>query len=74
MPRPIWLLDEPTTALDGASQDRLRELMQNHLGGGGMVVAATHGPLNLEDCGELRLGTPAGGVEAIGSAIEVASP
>jgi heme exporter protein A len=59
VPRPIWLLDEPTTALDAASQDRLRTLMQDHLVGGGMVVAATHGPLGLPDCGELRLGPPA---------------
>jgi heme exporter protein A len=74
VPRPIWLLDEPTTALDAASQDRLRALMQDHLVGGGIVVAATHGPLGLADCGDLRLGTPAGGAEAAGSAIAVASP
>jgi heme exporter protein A len=56
-PRPIWLLDEPTTALDAASQDRLRQVMHDHLSGGGLVVAATHGPLGLPDAGELRLGT-----------------
>jgi heme exporter protein A len=60
-PRPIWLLDEPTTALDAASQDRLRQVMHDHLSGGGMVLAATHGPLGLEDSGELRLGPPAPG-------------
>jgi hypothetical protein len=48
--------------------------MQDHLVGGGIVVAATHGPLGLADCGDLRLGTPAGGAEAAGSAIAVASP
>jgi heme exporter protein A len=63
VPRPIWLLDEPTTALDAASQDRLRALMQAHLLGGGMIVAATHGPLGLADCAELRLGTPSTGTE-----------
>jgi heme exporter protein A len=63
VPRPIWLLDEPTTALDRASQDRLRALMQAHLLGGGMIVAATHGPLGLADCAELRLGTPSTGTE-----------
>ncbi len=57
-PRPIWLLDEPTTALDTASQNRLREVMHSHLSGGGIVLAATHGPLGLESAGELRLGTP----------------
>jgi heme exporter protein A len=55
-PRPIWLLDEPTAALDAASQQRLAELMRSHLAGGGMIVAATHGPLGLEGAGELRLG------------------
>jgi len=58
-PRPIWLLDEPTTALDTASQNRLREVMHSHLSGGGIVLAATHGPLGLESAGELRLGTAA---------------
>jgi heme exporter protein A len=57
-PRPIWLLDEPTTALDAASQDRLRGVMGDHLSGGGIVLAATHGPLGLEGAGELRLGSP----------------
>jgi heme exporter protein A len=63
VPRPIWLLDEPTTALDAASQDRLWALMHDHLVAGGLLVAATHGPLGLTDCGELRLGAPAGGAE-----------
>jgi heme exporter protein A len=60
-PRPIWLLDEPTAALDAAAQDGLRRLMQDHLSGGGILVAATHGPLGLADAGELRLGTPFSG-------------
>jgi heme exporter protein A len=55
-PRPIWLLDEPTAALDAASQQRLAGLMRTHLAGGGIIVAATHGPLGLEKAGELRLG------------------
>ena len=37
--------------------------MQDHLVAGGLLVAATHGPLGLTDCGELRLGAPAGGAE-----------
>jgi heme exporter protein A len=61
VPRPIWLLDEPTTALDAASQDRLRQVMHAHLSGGGLVVAATHGPLGLDQAGELRLGQPSDG-------------
>ena len=56
VPRPIWLLDEPTSALDAAGQERLAELMRQHLGTGGMILAATHGPLGIE-ANELRLGT-----------------
>ena len=54
-PRPLWLLDEPTTALDAASQTRLAGLMKDHLAAGGLIVAATHGDLGLE-ARELRLG------------------
>jgi heme exporter protein A len=53
--RPIWLLDEPTSALDAAAQTRLAELMRAHLGGGGLIVAAAHGPVGLEKTSELRL-------------------
>ncbi|HEX2652660.1 MAG TPA: heme ABC exporter ATP-binding protein CcmA [Xanthobacteraceae bacterium] len=54
--RPIWLLDEPTAALDTAAQDRLTELMRAHLGRGGIIVAATHGPIGLSDAQAIRLG------------------
>ena len=57
VPRPIWLLDEPTSGLDAAGQQRLAELMREHLGTGGMILAATHGPLGIE-CEELQLGRP----------------
>jgi len=56
VPRPIWLLDEPTSALDAASQVRLADVMRRHLAGGGMIVAATHGPLGIEAARELILG------------------
>lgn len=57
--RPVWLLDEPTSALDTAAQDRLSQLMRGHLGGGGLIVAAAHGPIGLDRAKELRLGAPA---------------
>jgi heme exporter protein A len=57
--RPLWLLDEPTSALDAASQARLTELMHRHLAGGGLIVAATHGPLGIAPSRELRLGEAA---------------
>jgi heme exporter protein A len=58
VPRPIWLLDEPASALDAAGQERLAALMRDHLTGGGLIVAATHGPLGIE-AKELRLGVAA---------------
>jgi len=54
--RPLWLLDEPTSALDAPSQERLAALMAAHRSGGGMIVAAAHGPIGLEDARELELG------------------
>jgi heme exporter protein A len=53
--RPVWLLDEPTAALDAAAQDALLHLMTAHLAGGGLVVAATHAPLGIGGAKELRL-------------------
>ena len=54
--RPIWLLDEPTSALDAAARAALATLMAAHRSGGGLIVAATHGPIGLEPAAELRLG------------------
>ncbi|MDF0584872.1 heme ABC exporter ATP-binding protein CcmA [Bradyrhizobium yuanmingense] len=53
--RPVWLLDEPTNALDVAGQDMFAGLMREHLAAGGMIVAATHAPLGIESR-ELRIG------------------
>jgi len=53
--RPIWLLDEPTSALDAAAQERLRYIMGIHLADGGLILAATHGPIGLDAAPELRL-------------------
>jgi len=53
--RPLWLLDEPTAALDTASQAVLAGLMEQHRAGGGLVIAATHQSLGLADAAELRI-------------------
>jgi heme exporter protein A len=45
--RPVWLLDEPTTALDAAGQDLLWSLCRDHLDAGGVVVIATHAELGV---------------------------
>ncbi len=60
--RPVWILDEPTAALD-ANADRLfAQLIEAHLTEGGIVVAATHQPLGLERAREMRM-TGFAGVE-----------
>ena len=45
--RPVWLLDEPTNALDTAGQKLFANLMGDHLARGGVIVAATHAPLGI---------------------------
>ena len=52
--RPVWLLDEPTSALDAASEARLLGLMHDHLGKGGLIVAATHQDLPVAPARHLR--------------------
>ena len=56
--RPVWLLDEPTTALDVAGQDVFGALMRDHLARGGLIIAATHMALGIESR-ELRIGAVA---------------
>jgi len=56
--RPVWLLDEPTTALDVAGQDMFGALMRDHLARGGLIIAATHLALGIESR-ELRIGAVA---------------
>jgi heme exporter protein A len=53
--RPLWLLDEPTNALDAAGQSMFAALMTDHLARGGLIVAATHTPLGIA-AKELRIG------------------
>jgi heme exporter protein A len=40
--RPLWILDEPFTALDVAAVERTRILIEAHLAGGGIVALTTH--------------------------------
>ncbi|CAN5138876.1 heme ABC exporter ATP-binding protein CcmA [soil metagenome] len=53
--RPVWLLDEPTSALDTKGQAMVAGVMADHLRGGGVILAATHGPLGIS-APELRIG------------------
>jgi heme exporter protein A len=63
-PRELWLLDEPTNALDTASRSRLMDMITRHRHAGGMVVVATHDPLDLPEAARVELGAPLPGVAA----------
>jgi heme exporter protein A len=56
--RPLWILDEPATALDTAGLALLAALLGKHLADGGIAIAATHHPLDLPAAviGTLALG------------------
>lgn len=41
-PAPLWILDEPATALDAASQALLNHLLLQQLARGGLAIVATH--------------------------------
>jgi len=64
--RPIWLLDEPASTLDAAAQTRLAQLMLDHLNGGGLILAATHGAIGLDGGQQLRLDQPSASGEGSG--------
>jgi heme exporter protein A len=53
--RPLWLLDEPLTALDAEGQETVRALARAHLADGGLLVAATHASLGLMHARQLKL-------------------
>jgi heme exporter protein A len=53
--RPVWLLDEPTAALDKQSEALFGRVMKEHLERGGIIVAATHQELGLEDAKKLEM-------------------
>jgi heme exporter protein A len=54
--RPVWLLDEPMTALDANAQMKLLQAMQRHLDANGIVVVATHSDLGFEAHHVITLG------------------
>jgi heme exporter protein A len=54
--RPLWLLDEPLTALDRYARALLKAVVADHLGSGGLMLAATHESLGLPGTIQVRLG------------------
>ena len=63
--RPVWILDEPTAALDAAAETMFAGLVTAHLARGGIAIAATHQPLGLEGAKELRMTGFAGAMEEV---------
>lgn len=63
--RPVWILDEPTAALDAAAEEMFAGLVTAHLARGGIAIAATHQPLGLEGVKELRMTGFAGVMEDV---------
>ena len=55
-PAPIWILDEPLTALDDAGQSLFCELLARHLDRGGAALLATHHDLAPAPAGVVRMG------------------
>ncbi|MEM7170488.1 MAG: heme ABC exporter ATP-binding protein CcmA [Pseudomonadota bacterium] len=56
-PADLWLLDEPGVGLDQAALSALSEVIRSHRDRGGLVVAATHTDLFIDDARSLQLGT-----------------
>ncbi|MBP7338144.1 heme ABC exporter ATP-binding protein CcmA [Niveispirillum sp.] len=52
---PLWLLDEPATALDRDSIDRLAGLIAGHRRAGGLVILSTHSDLDVPGAVSLNL-------------------
>lgn len=44
---PVWLLDEPLSGLDTASQSLVSSLVREHCAGGGIALIASHQPLEV---------------------------
>lgn len=58
--KPLWLLDEPTNALDGQGVSLFTGLIRDHLDGGGIACIATHLAFNLASpVKEMNLDSPA---------------
>jgi len=55
-PAPLWLLDEPLTALDDQGQALFERMLAAHLAGGGLAVISTHHALDPAPAREVRLG------------------
>ncbi|AFL54264.1 heme exporter protein A [Sinorhizobium fredii] len=53
--RPIWILDEPTAALDAGADRLFAGLVTRHLERGGIVIVATHQSLGIGQSKTLQM-------------------
>lgn len=58
--RKLWILDEPTSGLDALAEKNFALLIDAHLKSGGIVIAATHLPIDVDGMKELSF---SGGVQ-----------
>jgi heme exporter protein A len=65
-PAALWLLDEPSAALDRDGEDRLAAAIAAHRAAGGSVALATHQPIDLPDAVPIALDDFAAAVDAAG--------
>lgn len=54
-PSPVWILDEPFTAIDKVGVTKLEKLMQEHALGGGCVILTTHQDIALDGIKKINL-------------------
>jgi heme exporter protein A len=52
---PLWILDEPFSALDVAAVSELESLLAAHIAAGGMVVLTTHQEVQVVTQAVLRV-------------------
>jgi heme exporter protein A len=52
----LWLLDEPLNGLDTEAQSHVEAMIAAHRAQGGIVVVATHQPINLSNATQLEIG------------------
>jgi heme exporter protein A len=51
----LWLLDEPFTSLDAEGKATIEQMIIEHSNAGGIIIFATHQPLEIKNCTLLRI-------------------
>ncbi len=63
---PLWVLDEPFTAIDKKGVESIEQLIRCHADAGGLVILTTHQPLAITGVMTLDLGAYSGKNDASG--------